>query len=180
MSFRTTSRTSRNESSTAAPAALRVEAVSVPTPAPDTGTARDDASRRAQSIADASPRSAPIAQRQAALDDSPGLPPALRQGVEQLSGVSMAGVTVHRNSPEPAHVQAHAFAQGRDIHLGPGGEAHLPHEAWHIAQQAQGRVPATTQMAGVSINDDPSLEQEADVMGARAAQTKPLTEAEPR
>ena len=97
-----------------------------------------------------------------------GLPPHLKHGVESLSGVSMDEVTVHYNSPQPAQLRAHAFAQGTDIHLGPGQEAHLPHEAWHVVQQAQGRVAATTQMAGATLNDDEGLEREADVMGARA------------
>lgn len=97
-----------------------------------------------------------------------GLPAGLQRGVEALSGVSMEGVQVHRDSDRPAELGALAFAQGRDIHLGPGQEAQLPHEAWHVAQQAQGRVQATTQLAGSSVNDDDGLEHEADVMGAKA------------
>ncbi len=97
-----------------------------------------------------------------------GLPGDLKAGIETISGMSMDGVKVHRNSSKPAAVQAHAYAQGSDIHLGPGQEKHLPHEAWHIVQQAQGRVKPTMQMAGVSINDDTGLEREADVMGAKA------------
>lgn len=97
------------------------------------------------------------------------LPDGLRSGVERLSGVGMASVRVHYNSARPAQLKAHAYAQGRDIYLGPGQENHLPHEAWHVAQQAQGRVRPTVQMkSGVPINDDKSLEHEADVMGARA------------
>ncbi|MFZ5962460.1 eCIS core domain-containing protein [Thalassococcus sp. BH17M4-6] len=99
-----------------------------------------------------------------------GLPQSLAHGIEQLSGVSMAGVRVHRNSAEPAKVGALAYAQGRTIHLGPGQDRHLPHEAWHVAQQAQGRVKPTLQSKGVAINDDPALESEADTMGAKAAQ----------
>ena len=57
--------------------------------------------------------------------------------------------------------------------MAPGQEKHLPHEAWHVAQQSQGRVRATTQLKeGVSINDDAGLESEADRMGARAMQMK--------
>lgn len=93
---------------------------------------------------------------------------ALSAGVEALSGVPMEGVRVHRNSPQPAEIGALAFAQGRDIHLGPGQEQHLPHEAWHVAQQFAGRVRPTAQAGGVPVNDDPGLEREADVMGARA------------
>ena len=109
-----------------------------------------------------------VAPVQANPAEAGGLPADLKSGVESLSGMSMDGVRVHRNSPEPASVQAHAYAQGRDIHLAPGQDRHLPHEAWHVAQQAQGRVRPTIQAAGVAINDDAGLEREADVMGARA------------
>lgn len=98
-----------------------------------------------------------------------GLPGNLRDGIEHLSGMSMADVRVHRNSDKPAQVGAHAYAQGRDIHLATGQEKHLPHEAWHIVQQAQGRVQPTMQAKGVAINDDPGLEAEADRMGSAAA-----------
>ena len=97
-----------------------------------------------------------------------GLPAQLRAGIEGLSGMALGDVTVQRNSSAPAAVGAHAFARGNDIHLAPGQERHLPHEAWHVVQQRQGRVPATGAVAGVAINDDPGLEQEADAMGARA------------
>ncbi len=97
-----------------------------------------------------------------------GLPRQLRAGIEGLSGVSMAGVKVHRDSQAPARVGAQAFAHGREIHLAPGQERHLPHEAWHVVQQAQGRVRPTAEVNGAMVNDDPSLEAEADRMGARA------------
>jgi hypothetical protein len=98
-----------------------------------------------------------------------GLPDRLKAGVEALSGVSMDRVKVHYNSARPAQFSARAYAQGTDIHLAPGQEQHLPHEAWHVAQQAQGRVGSTARVAGgLPINDDAGLEREADVMGARA------------
>ena len=99
-----------------------------------------------------------------------GLPDNLRAGIENLSGVSMDGVRVHRGSSFPSQVQAHATTQGADIHLAPGQDRHLPHEAWHVVQQAQGRVRPTMELNGVRINDNPGLEREADVMGARASQ----------
>jgi hypothetical protein len=99
-----------------------------------------------------------------------GLPPALQAGIAQLSGHDVSDVRVHTASAKPAAVGAKAFAQGRDIHLGAGQEQHLPHEAWHVVQQAQGRVQPTIQAAGVPVNDNPGLESEADTMGARAAQ----------
>lgn len=98
-----------------------------------------------------------------------GLPGHLKSGVEALSGVSLDAVKVHSNSPRPVQLNALAYAQGTDIYLAPGQERHLPHEAWHVAQQAQGRVQPTTRMKnGVPVNDDQGLEQEADVMGTRA------------
>ncbi|MDZ7589249.1 MAG: DUF4157 domain-containing protein [Rubrivivax sp.] len=97
-----------------------------------------------------------------------GMPGALKAGIESLSGADLSGVKVHANSDKPAQINAMAYAQGNDIHLGPGQEQHLPHEAWHVVQQRQGRVQATVQMAGLAVNDDAGLEHEADVMGARA------------
>jgi hypothetical protein len=86
-----------------------------------------------------------------------GLPDQLKAGVESLSGLSMDDVRVHTNSSKPGAVQAHAYAQGTDIHLAPGQEQHLPHEAWHVVQQKQGRVKPTLQLKGVAINDDAGL-----------------------
>ena len=111
------------------------------------------------------------------LQDAPGkndtgLPDSLKAGIEQLSGMDMNDVKVHYNSAKPAQMNAHAYAQGTNIHLASGQEKHLPHEAWHIVQQKQGKVKPTTQIKGVSVNDDQSLEHEADVMGAQAAQLK--------
>jgi hypothetical protein len=98
-----------------------------------------------------------------------GLPDNLKSGVESLAGMSLDNVKVHYNSARPAQLEAHAYAQGSDIHLAPGQEQHLPHEAWHVVQQAQGRVKPTMQMTGgVAVNDDKGLEDEADVMGAKA------------
>ena len=99
-----------------------------------------------------------------------GLPGPLKAGVEQLSGHSLDDVQVHYNSPKPAQLHALAYAQGTDIHIGPGQEKHLPHEAWHVVQQKQGRVRPTRQMKGVNLNDDVGLEKEADVMGGKAMQ----------
>ncbi len=97
-----------------------------------------------------------------------GMPDTLKSGIESLSGMDMSDVRVHANSPQPRQLNALAYAQGNDIHLAPGQEKHLPHEAWHLVQQRQGRVQPTTQVAGVNVNDDAGLEKEADTMGAQA------------
>lgn len=106
-----------------------------------------------------------------------GLSDNLKSGIENLSGFSMDDVKVHYNSNKPAQLQAHAYAQGTDIHIGPGQEKHLPHEAWHVVQQKQGRVKPTTQLKAFNINDDARLEKEADVMGDKALQGKMLLKA---
>ncbi len=107
-----------------------------------------------------------IVQRQA---NNTGMPDQLISGIENLSGIDMSDVKVHYNSPQPAQLQAHAFAQGNQIHIASGQERHLPHEAWHVVQQKQGRVAPTKQLKGkININDDDGLEREADVMGAKA------------
>lgn len=99
-----------------------------------------------------------------------GLPQQLKSGVEALSGFNMGHVRVHYNSSKPAQLNALAYAQGSDIHIGSGQEGHLPHEAWHVVQQIQGRVKPSFQSAdGVDINDEEALEREADVMGSKAA-----------
>ncbi len=109
-----------------------------------------------------------------------GLPDQVKTGIEQMSGMSLDDVRVHYNSSQPAQVQAHAYTQGSDIYVAPGREQHVAHEAWHVVQQARSSVPATLQAAGMDINDDPSLEHEADVMGASAqrASTTPIDEPE--
>lgn len=113
------------------------------------------------------------AVQRAPKSNNTGLPDNLKHGIESLSGMSMDNVKVHYNSSKPAQLNAHAYAQGTDIHVAPGQEKHLPHEAWHVVQQAQGRVKPTMQMkVGVPVNDDKRLEQEADVMGAKAATSK--------
>jgi hypothetical protein len=108
--------------------------------------------RRLQELADA--RFAPVAQlaggpeeeelvqgkfataqlphqlQQAPHANNTGLPERLKSGIESLSGLSMDHVRVHYNSLQPAQLNALAYAQGSDIHLAPGQERHLPHEAW--------------------------------------------------
>ena len=99
-----------------------------------------------------------------AVPNRTGMPNQLKAGIESLSGMDMSDVRVHANSDKPAQLNALAYAQRHDIHLAPGQERHLPHEAWHVVQQKMGMVRPTLQAKGVGINDDPGLEQEADRM----------------
>jgi Domain of unknown function (DUF4157) len=67
---------------------------------------------------------------------------------EAKPGNSRLSAQLAQSPRQPAQLNALAYAQGNDIHLGPGQEQHLPHEARHVVQQRQGRVQATMQMAG--------------------------------
>ncbi|NEO71500.1 MAG: DUF4157 domain-containing protein [Moorea sp. SIO3H5] len=99
-----------------------------------------------------------------------GLPDRLKAGVENLSGYSMDDVRVHYNSSKPAQLQALAYTQGTDIHVGPGQQKHLAHEAWHVVQQMEGRVKPGMQKFGLQIKDETGLEKEAEEMGKKGWQ----------
>ncbi len=130
---------------------------------------------QAQVDGEAVQREEAAAPSEAPKPNNTGLPDNLKSGIESLSGMSMDHVKVHYNSSQPAQLNAHAYAQGSEIHVAPGQEQHVPHEAWHVVQQAQGRVKPTMQMKmGVPVNDDAGLETEADVMGARALEVNAI------
>ena len=146
-------------------------------------TAQKKDSSSASSVLDASSQSESLQRKadmannavqraEAPRPNNTGMPDNLKAGIESLSGFSMDDVRVHYNSSKPATVQALAYTQGTDIHVAPGQEKHLPHEAWHVAQQMAGRVSPTTNINGMPVNDNAALEHEADVMGEKAVQCK--------
>ena len=112
------------------------------------------------------------------------LPADVRLKMERALGADFSAVLVHEGA-EAAAVGALAFTRGTDIFFQPGqydpyseaGQELLGHELTHVVQQAQGRVAATTQAKGQGVNDDPSLEREADERGARAARGEPAAHA---
>ncbi len=132
----------------------------------DISSQGDSLQRKADMVNNAAQRA------EASQPNNTGLPDNLKSGIESLSGFSMDDVRVHYNSSKPATVQALAYTQGTDIHVAPGQEKHLPHEAWHVAQQMAGRVSPTTNINGMPVNDNAGLEHEADVMGEKAVQMK--------
>ncbi len=132
----------------------------------DTSSQNESLQRKADMANNAAQRA------EAPRPNNTGMPDNLKSGIESLSGFSMDDVRVHYNSPKPATVQALAYTQGTDIHVAPGQEKHLPHEAWHVAQQMAGRVSPTTNINGMPVNDNAALEHEADVMGEKAVQCK--------
>jgi hypothetical protein len=97
------------------------------------------------------------------------LPHGLRGGIADASGHDLGDVGVRYDSPAPAAFNALAFAGDNEIHLAAGREDLLPHEAWHVVQQRQGRVQPTGRLGSASVNEDPALEREAEEQGRRAA-----------
>jgi len=49
-----------------------------------------------------------------------GLPSPLKGGLERISGLDLSAVRVQRNSSGPGSLNSLAWAQGRNVHLGPG------------------------------------------------------------
>ena len=114
-----------------------------------------DSSSQSESLQRKADMANNAAQRaEAPRPNNTGMPDNLKAGIESLSGFSMDDVRVHYNSSKPAAVQALAYTQGTDIHVAPGQEKHLPHEAWHVAQQMAGRVSPTTNINGMAVNDN--------------------------
>lgn len=110
-------------------------------------------------------------------ENQTGIPDDVKQRMETSFGTDFSSVRVHSDSSKAPEVGALAFTQGSDIHFAPGqfkpetssGQQLLGHELAHVVQQAEGRVQPTTEIAGMSVNDDVLLEHEADVLGAKAA-----------
>ncbi|SEN04454.1 DUF4157 domain-containing protein [Nitrosomonas marina] len=101
-----------------------------------------------------------------------GLPDNLKLGLERYSGCAMDDVRVHYNSDKPVQRNANAFTQGNTIHLAAGQQQHLPHEAWHVVQQKQGRVKPALQMKDApKANEDDALVREANFMDKLSLRT---------
>ncbi|MDX2304008.1 MAG: DUF4157 domain-containing protein [Microscillaceae bacterium] len=85
-----------------------------------------------------------------------------------------------KESPQANQVGALAYTQGNEITFAPGkfqphnqeGQELLGHELAHVLQQRSQQVQATTQSQGLPVNDDPVLENEADLLGKLAARKK--------
>ncbi len=104
------------------------------------------------------------------------MPEHVQQKMESSMNADFSDVNIHVGS-KASSVGALAYAQGNDIHFAQGkfnphsnsGQQLLGHELAHVVQQRQGRVKATTSVNGLAVNDDRSLEKEADTLGAKAA-----------
>lgn len=98
--------------------------------------------------------------------------------MEGLFNTDFSNVNIHKNSSLASNINALAFTQGNDIHFASGeynpstvkGKHLLGHELTHVVQQRSGNVNPTGEINGLPVNDNPSLEREADINGARVIQ----------
>lgn len=113
---------------------------------------------------------------QGKFENKTGIPDAVKQRMEESFATDFSSVRVHPDSSKAPEVGALAYTQGLDIHFAPGqfkpdtpaGQQLLGHELTHVIQQSEGRVQPTTEIGGMPVNDNESLEHEADVLGSRA------------
>ncbi len=118
------------------------------------------------------------------------MPEDVQTKMEGSFGTDFSDVNIHKNDSSATDMGAHAYTQGNNVHFAPGqydpsstkGQELIGHELTHVVQQRQGRVQAmaaklgwgtsnqaATGNTGMAINDSPTLENEADIMGAKAA-----------
>jgi hypothetical protein len=74
------------------------------------------------------PQSSPAPQHAAAQSALAGL-------ATRLMGADVSAVRVHNNNASE-RIRAMAYTSGRDVHVGGGSGATVPHEAWHVVQQS--------------------------------------------
>lgn len=107
------------------------------------------------------------------------MPENVQSKMEGVFNTSFSDVNIHVGN-KASDVGALAYTQGSDIHFAQGkfqpetksGQELLGHELTHVVQQREGRVQANTSVNGLPVNNEKSLEKEADVMGAKAASAK--------
>lgn len=106
-----------------------------------------------------------------------GMPDEVKSQMENSFHRDFSSVHVEPDSQEAVDVGALAFTQDNSIKFAPGqfktdskeGLELIGHELAHVDQQDKNQVQATTQVAGMPVNDDVALETDADVKGAKAA-----------
>jgi hypothetical protein len=102
------------------------------------------------------------------------LPEAVQQKMEASFGTAFSDVRIHEGA-EAEKIGAIAYTCGSYIHFSPGkytpfnpiGQQLLGHELTHVIQQRADRVKPKGDIMGLPINEDPTLEKEADEMGER-------------
>lgn len=105
------------------------------------------------------------------------LPEDLQTKMEDSFGQDFSNVEIIKNSIQAKEINAQAFTQGNSVHFASGkfnpnsqsGKELIGHELTHVVQQRNGRVNNSYQAKSLNINDESTLEKEADLLGSKAA-----------
>jgi hypothetical protein len=106
------------------------------------------------------------------------LPEEVQGKMENSFGQDFSAVKFHKDSTSAVDLNARAYAEGENIHFAPGeynpstkvGQELIGHELTHVVQQRQKKVgKGEVHGKGIEINQDSTLEKEADEMGKLAA-----------
>lgn len=97
--------------------------------------------------------------------------------LNEAFSTDFSSVKINTNSKQAEDLGAHAFASGNNVHFAPGkfqpdtseGRELIGHEFAHVQQQKTSNIKSTNQKNGVGINDDKSLEADADAKGKQFA-----------
>ncbi len=109
------------------------------------------------------------------------LPEEVQTKMENSFDQDFSNINIHQDSSSAQEINAKAYTQGADIHFAPGeynpaskeGQELIGHELTHVVQQGQGRVGnGEIHGKGLEINQDASLEKEADDAGKLASEGK--------
>ena len=85
-----------------------------------------------------------------------GIPDELKTYVEAASGVSLAEVCVHYDSPKPAEMHLTIYSEGLDIYVASGAEGELGKELWKMVDYL--REQEAIKKATESLLTPPSVE----------------------
>ncbi len=109
------------------------------------------------------------------------LPEEVQAKMENSFSQDFSNVNIHKDSSSAQDINAKAYTQGSDVHFAPGeynpsskeGQELIGHELTHVVQQGQGKVgPGEIHGKGLEINQNVSLEKEADDAGKLASEGK--------
>src|SRR5579883_1013902 len=106
------------------------------------------------------------------------LPKPLREKMEAAFATDFSNVRVHEDG-NAEQIGALAYTRGHNLHFAPGqfqphsseGQKIIGHELTHVMQQRQSQVAIPED----AINTDRRLEHEADLLGTRVAEGKPIS-----
>jgi hypothetical protein len=108
------------------------------------------------------------------------LPDPVMEKMESSFAEDFSDVNIQENSTKAEDLGAKAFTQGKEVHFAPGefqpnsqeGQELIGHELTHVVQQKEGKVQDGEVHGKDIVNQDVSLEKEANEAGKLASEGK--------